>query len=273
VLDFVDPDDSTVKGHWAVLVAGSAGWGNYRHQADVCHAYQVLVAGGLKPERIIVLMYDDIAHHTENPHKGTIVNSPGARATQRRPACMPPKRRAEAQPRPCPPAGGPDVYAGVPKDYTGDNVTSKTLLAVLAGDSEAVRGRGSGRVLQAGPADRVFLFYSDHGSAGELPPGAVCPPPGRRALCAGRSRLPWGAAPPPACARRWLAPCPRPARAAQPRLSPGPPPPAPRRRAGHARRPLPVRGRAAVHAARAPRRRRLPRAGCVHRGVRERLHV
>ena len=22
---------------WALLIAGSAGWGNYRHQADVCH--------------------------------------------------------------------------------------------------------------------------------------------------------------------------------------------------------------------------------------------
>ena len=26
---------------WAVLVAGSQGYFNYRHQADVCHAYQV----------------------------------------------------------------------------------------------------------------------------------------------------------------------------------------------------------------------------------------
>ena len=28
---------------WAVLVAGSEGWDNYRHQADVCHAYQVKI--------------------------------------------------------------------------------------------------------------------------------------------------------------------------------------------------------------------------------------
>ena len=26
---------------WALLVAGSSGYENYRHQADVCHAYQV----------------------------------------------------------------------------------------------------------------------------------------------------------------------------------------------------------------------------------------
>lgn len=39
--DFTDGDDPSVKAHWAVLVAGSNGWGNYRHQADVYHAYQV----------------------------------------------------------------------------------------------------------------------------------------------------------------------------------------------------------------------------------------
>ena len=26
---------------WAVLIAGSMGWMDYRHQADVCHSYQV----------------------------------------------------------------------------------------------------------------------------------------------------------------------------------------------------------------------------------------
>lgn len=39
--DFVDGDDPDVLSHWALLVAGSAGWGNYRHQADVYHAHQV----------------------------------------------------------------------------------------------------------------------------------------------------------------------------------------------------------------------------------------
>lgn len=72
------------------------------------------------------------------------------------------------------PAGGPDVYAGIPRDYTGGNVTAKTLLAVLAGDKAAVKGKGSGRVLEAGPHDRVFLFYSDHGSAGGAGRAARC---------------------------------------------------------------------------------------------------
>ena len=30
---------ATASDHWAVLVAGSNTYGNYRHQADVAHAY------------------------------------------------------------------------------------------------------------------------------------------------------------------------------------------------------------------------------------------
>ena len=56
--------------HWAVLVAGSNGYFNYRHQADICHAYQILRKNGIPDERIIVMMYDDIAHNTNNPTPG-----------------------------------------------------------------------------------------------------------------------------------------------------------------------------------------------------------
>lgn len=38
--------------NWALLVAGSNGWFNYRHQADVCHAYQILHTHGI-PTRIL----------------------------------------------------------------------------------------------------------------------------------------------------------------------------------------------------------------------------
>jgi Peptidase C13 family len=46
--------------------------GNYRHQADVAHAYQVLVAGGMPKERIIVMMEDDIAFSIYNPLPGKV---------------------------------------------------------------------------------------------------------------------------------------------------------------------------------------------------------
>ncbi|KAK9806827.1 hypothetical protein WJX72_004028 [[Myrmecia] bisecta] len=122
---------------WAVLIAGSSGWGNYRHQADVCHAYQILKQGGLNDDNIIVMMEDDIANNAMNPHPGKIFNRPG----------------------------GPDVYKGVPLDYTGDMVTAENFLAVLAGNESALIGT-SGKVVKSGPNDRVFVYYSDHGAPG-----------------------------------------------------------------------------------------------------------
>lgn len=51
--------------NYAVLVAGSSGYANYRHQSDVCHAYQILHKNGIPDSNIVVMMYDDIAHSLE----------------------------------------------------------------------------------------------------------------------------------------------------------------------------------------------------------------
>ena len=80
---------------WAVLVAASRGWDNYRHQADVCHAYQVLHGHGVPEDNIIVMMYDDIAYNQRNPYQGKIFNRPN----------------------------GSDVYKGVPRG----NLTNRIL--------------------------------------------------------------------------------------------------------------------------------------------------
>ncbi|KAH7564816.1 hypothetical protein ACOSQ2_021757 [Xanthoceras sorbifolium] len=122
---------------WAVLVAGSVSWQNYRHQADVCHAYQILKKGGLKDENIIVFMYDDIAFAEENPRPGIIVNKPY----------------------------GPDVYFGVPKDYIGEQATADNLFGVILGNRSALTG-GSGKVVDSGPNDTIFIYYADHGAPG-----------------------------------------------------------------------------------------------------------
>ncbi|XP_077235465.1 beta vacuolar processing enzyme [Tasmannia lanceolata] len=124
---------------WAVLVAGSKGYGNYRHQADICHAYQLLKKGGLKEENIVVFMYDDIATNDLNPRPGVIINHPL----------------------------GEDVYSGVPKDYTGEQVNTKNLYAVLLGNKSGVEG-GSGKVVDSKANDRIFVYYSDHGGPGVL---------------------------------------------------------------------------------------------------------
>ncbi|KAL2317893.1 hypothetical protein Fmac_031769 [Flemingia macrophylla] len=134
-----DTDDSVQGTRWAILLAGSNGYWNYRHQADVCHAYQILKKGGLKDENIIVFMYDDIAYNEENPRQGVIINKPD----------------------------GDDVYEGVPKDYTGEDVTANNFYAALLGNKSALTG-GSGKVVNSGPDDHIFIYYTDHGGPGVL---------------------------------------------------------------------------------------------------------
>ncbi|KAL6332721.1 hypothetical protein AAG906_010061 [Vitis piasezkii] len=93
-----DVDDDTggesAVTRWVVLIAGSNDYWNSRYQADTYHACQLLKEGGLKDENIIIFMYDDISFNEENPRPGIIINSPH----------------------------GEDVYEGVPKDYTGEDV-------------------------------------------------------------------------------------------------------------------------------------------------------
>ncbi|XP_044292496.1 legumain [Varanus komodoensis] len=137
-LPLEDPEDGGK--HWVVIVAGSNGWYNYRHQADACHAYQIVHRNGIPDEQIIVMMYDDIAENEQNPTKGIIINRPN----------------------------GSDVYHGTLKDYVKEDVTPENFLAVLKGDAEAVKNKGSGRVLRSGPKDHVFVYFTDHGAPGIL---------------------------------------------------------------------------------------------------------
>ncbi|KAG9329635.1 hypothetical protein JZ751_003413 [Albula glossodonta] len=123
---------------WILLVAGSRGWDNYRHQADVCHAYQIAKRNGIPDEQIIVMMYDDIAYNKENPFPGNIINEPN----------------------------GMNVYNGVPKDYTGNEVSADNFLAVLSGDEASVTKRGPKKVIKSGSNDAIFVYLSDHGSIG-----------------------------------------------------------------------------------------------------------
>jgi legumain len=125
----------TVAEDWAVIAVGSSTWWNYRHQADGCHAYHVLRAGGIPADHIIVMMQDDIANNDENPIPGTLFNRPGDNST--------------------------NVYDGCLIDYRGAVVTKDLFLAVITGNVSA-----GGPVLKSGPEDRVFLNFVDHGGVG-----------------------------------------------------------------------------------------------------------
>ncbi|CAI4225174.1 unnamed protein product [Auanema sp. JU1783] len=130
------PQDDNDGETYAVLVAGSNGWYNYRHQADVAHAYHTLRKHGISEDNIIVMMYDDIANNTQNPYPGKIFNEPD----------------------------GPDVYEGLKIDYRAKDVTVKNFIKVLKGDNQ-IRG-GNGRVLETNSNDRIFIYFTDHGATG-----------------------------------------------------------------------------------------------------------
>jgi legumain len=114
--------------HYAVLVAGSHTYGNYRHHADVAHAYHVAIRGGVPSENIVVMMYDDVVNDQENPFPGQLFNQPT-------------------------PAGTPgvDVYHGVKKDYTGKDVTAANFLSIITGDAAAMKN---------------IINFVDHGGVG-----------------------------------------------------------------------------------------------------------
>ncbi len=90
---------------WALLIAGSSTYANYRHQSDIYHAYQLMLQGGIPKDNIIVMHYDDIANSPSNPQKGNVINRPD----------------------------GPNNYVDVPKDYVGSNVTAANFLRALKG--------------------------------------------------------------------------------------------------------------------------------------------
>jgi len=123
---------------WVVLAAGSTTYGNYRHQASVCHAYQIAHKYGVPDERIIVFMADDIAKSSSNPFPGEIYNYFYIKGGH-----------------------NVNVYPGVPKDYTGENATADNLIAVLTGMTPS---SGSGKTLQTTEEDNVFFYYDDHGN-------------------------------------------------------------------------------------------------------------
>ena len=101
--------------HWAVLVAGSNGYNNYRHQADVCHAYHVVLKKGIPASNIIVMAYDDIANSPANPFPGQLFNAPTPKGTP-----------------------GVDVYAGCKIDYRGRAVNPENFVKVLTGGTSDV---------------------------------------------------------------------------------------------------------------------------------------
>lgn len=117
---------------WALLVAGSKGWANYRFQADVFAMYQLLKQYGYDDEHIVLICEDDVASHSNNPYPGQLrISDTGA-----------------------------NVYDAAAIDYRLNTLSPNDIANIL-------QGRSSERlpkVLSPDADDNVLVFWSSHGS-------------------------------------------------------------------------------------------------------------
>ena len=140
--------DTVSAEHWAVIVAGSSGYSNYRHQSDACHAYHVVRRHGIPAENVMLMMYDDMAWHHSNPYPGQLFN---------RPTSKPVSHVAEES--------VVDVYRGCHIDFRGEDVTPEMFLRVLMGNSSGALNK---KLLASQADGRVFVNFIDHGSRGNV---------------------------------------------------------------------------------------------------------
>ncbi len=127
-----DIDYPELQDNYAVLVAASEGWYNYRHQADVLGFYHYLKAQGYDDDHILLIMADDIAYNELNPLQGVV--------------------RRELS--------GENLYEDVQIDYRLGDLTLDDLKQILTSEpSEAYPVTlGSSR------NDNVLFFWSGHGT-------------------------------------------------------------------------------------------------------------
>lgn len=124
------------KGNYALVVAGSMGWANYRHQADALCIYQLLKDAGYDDDHIVLVLADDIARNDKNPEQGVVRVRPD----------------------------GDNVYAGAQIDYRLGDLEPDDIVEILC-------GKKSGRlpqVIDATERDNILVFWSGHGSQGSL---------------------------------------------------------------------------------------------------------
>ena len=116
---------------YAVLVQGSNGWNNYRHQADVLSVYQMLKTKGFDDDHIILIIDKALASDAMNPEPGII--------------------RAED--------GGNDLLAGCSMDYDNADISPADISNILLG----VKTDKTPVVLPKDAGQNVLLFWSGHG--------------------------------------------------------------------------------------------------------------
>jgi ABC-type branched-subunit amino acid transport system substrate-binding protein len=121
---------------WAIIIATSDGWENYRHQAGALAMYDMLKNNGFTDDKIILFIADDIAESEDNPLKGNVHYT----------------------------VGGKNLRESAEIDYSGDQVTLDNLINVLLGNQTDE----TGDVLETTQNSNIFIYIVDHGLNGSI---------------------------------------------------------------------------------------------------------
>ena len=125
-----------LRDRWALLIAASTGWGNYRFQADVFAMYQILRQHGYEDDHIVLICPDDAANNAKNIESGELRVSDD----------------------------GPNLYAPEAIDYRLADLSPSDLADILQGR----RSEHLPHVISPDSTDNVFVFWSSHGSVGSM---------------------------------------------------------------------------------------------------------
>jgi len=119
---------------WAVIVASSMGWENYRHQADALAVYDLIKNNGVSDDKIILFVIDDVSNNEGNLINGDVHHV----------------------------VGGKNLRENAVIDYTGTDVTVDNLEDVLLGNKTAI----TPDVLETNEHSNILLYIVDHGAPG-----------------------------------------------------------------------------------------------------------
>ena len=151
--DVEDSEDSSVtygdmESQWAVIVAASTTWPNYRHQADALYVYQLLKNRKRKfqDDHIILIIADDIANHKRNKRPGEVI----ARLD------------------------GENLYKDMEIDYLLEELSVEDMSNIMQGKSIELQNREALRsthkylaetptILKSNEASNIIWFWSGHG--------------------------------------------------------------------------------------------------------------
>lgn len=139
IQDFSDETDiryPVLQDKWALLVASSKDWKNYRHQADILSVYQMIRERGYPDDHIILIMEDDLAQNPKNPFKGEVKTD-----------------LAES-----------NLYQNFDIDYKMSDLTPTDIMNILSGKKTS----RTPIVIESTDKDNILIFWSGHGTQAEL---------------------------------------------------------------------------------------------------------